>query len=108
GRRCFVLDLALVLALGQTSHRDDSLTFLETDQAHALRVPADHADLVHPQADDLPATRDEHDLIVVGHHANARDATRLVGRLHGDDALAAASSESVLPHLGPLAVALLG
>src|SRR5207249_2315788 len=88
--------------------RGGALAFLEVDQAHALRVAADHADLVDAQADHLPTARDQHDLIVIRHHANAHHTPRLVGGLHGDDALAAAPRETVLLHLGALAVAVLG
>src|SRR5207237_1484644 len=108
GRHGLVLGLALLLALGETRDRRDALPFLEVDQAHTLRVAANHADLVDPQADHLPTARDQHDLIVIRHHANADHAPGLVGGLHGDDALAAAPRETVLVHLGPLAVAVLG
>src|SRR5947208_3501882 len=107
GRHGLVLGLALLLALGETRDRRDALPFLEVDQAHTLRVAANHADLVDPQADHLPTARDQHDLIVIRHHANADHAPGLVGGLHGDDALAAAPRETVLVHLGPLAVAVL-
>src|SRR6266404_5959951 len=108
GRHGLVLGLAVLLALGETRDRRDALAFLEVDQAHALRVAADHADLVDAQADHLPTARDQHDLIVIRHHANADHTPRLVGGLHGDDALAAAPRETVLLHLGALAVAVLG
>src|SRR5262249_41999575 len=100
--------LALVLALGEPRDRRHPLALLEIDQPYALRVPSDHADLVHPQAHDLAAARDEHDLIGVRYHADADHATRLLGSLHGDDALAAAVRSPVLVHLRPLAVAVVG
>src|SRR5213078_260278 len=108
GRHGLVLGLAVLLALGETRDRGDALAWLQVDQAHALRVAADHADLVHAQADHLPTARDQHDLVVVRHHANADHAADLVGGLHGDDALPAAPRETVLLHLGALAIAVLG
>src|SRR2546422_318473 len=108
GRHGLVLDLALVFTLGEAGDGRDALPFLQADQAHALSVAADHADLVHAQADHLPTARDQHDLVVVRHHANADHAAGFVGGLHGDDALPAAPRETVLLHLGALTVAVLG
>jgi hypothetical protein len=107
-RRRLVAPVALVFSLGEAGDGRYAFALLETDQPHTLRVPADHANLVHAQPDDLSAARDEHDLVVVGHHPNADDPAGLLGRLHRDDALAAATGESVLVHLRPLSVPVLG
>src|SRR5262245_36537113 len=89
-RRGFVLAVAVVVAFGEPCDGHDTFAGLEIDQAHTLRVATDDTDLVHAQPDHRPAARDQHDLIVVGDHADADDPAGLLGRLHGDDALAAA------------------
>src|SRR4029077_483623 len=108
GRRGLVLALALFLALGKASDGCDALALLAGDQPDTPGVPANHTDLVDAEPDHLAAAGDQHDLVLVRHHAYADHPAGLVGGLHGDDALAAAAGEAVLVHLRALAVASLG
>src|SRR5262249_54889948 len=96
----FLTSLAFVLALGQPRNGGQPLALLEIDQANALGVAPDDADLVRSKSDHLAAAGDEHELIVVRHHAHADHPARLLGDPHRDDALAAAVGASVLVHAG--------
>src|SRR5207247_5573596 len=107
GRHVFAT-LDFVLALGEPRDRGDLLAFLEADETHALRVATDHAYVVGAQPDHLTAAGHEHDLVLVGDHADADDATGLLRRAHRDDAFSAAPRQTVLFHLRPLAVAVGG
>src|SRR5690606_7433529 len=103
-----LLAVLALFSLLDPGHADDLLVLaVERDEPHALRRPADHADLTdgHPNQDS--GVGDEHHLVVVPHLADASDLAVALGGADGDEALAAAALESVLGFEGALAVAVL-
>src|SRR5262245_32788437 len=57
-----------LVALRKARNRDDFFAWLQADQSHTLSVSSAAADLRHTQPNQLPRRRDEHDLVVIGHH----------------------------------------
>src|SRR6056297_3878532 len=77
----------------------------QADQAHALRVAAEDGDVGHRRAHQGTGVADEHDLVVVGDLQRAHHASVALGRLDGDEPLAAAALHGELVRLAALAVA---
>src|SRR5688500_4164613 len=73
------------------------------DQRDALSASSCFANLIDPQTDELCLLCDDHDLAVVFHGERRNDLAGLIGRLHIDDADAAAFGEAIAFHLGLLA-----
>ena len=80
----------------------------EVEELDALGAAAGGADGFGVDADDLAELADDHELAGLVDEVDAGDLADLGGRLHVDDALAAAGLEAVLVDVGALAVAVLG
>src|SRR5687767_4222411 len=100
--------LFFVFFLGQARQRYDPLTFLQIDQSHTLRVPADDPDVFNAKPYNLARVGHQHELIILGYLLRAHDAAGLVGRFHCDDALAAAGLEPILVGFRALPETILG
>src|SRR5262249_52687402 len=87
---------------------DDLLAFLGLEYAHALRVAAGNAHVVHRHADELAGVGDQHDLVALldGKRRNERAVARVDD--HGADTFAAAAGDAVVVGRGPLAETAIG
>src|SRR4029078_11699497 len=72
------------------------------------RGPARVTDRVARDANELAALGDDEQLALVVHGERADDLSRLLGRLHVDDALAAPRLQAIRGELGTLSVTALG
>src|SRR5690606_21841666 len=100
--------LAAVVALDDARHADDPLAVVDVEQLDALRVAPDDADVAHAQPDHASAVGDQHHLVVREDLRDADHGAGLLGDLHGDDAAAAATLQTVLVELAALALTALG
>src|SRR5690606_3843705 len=74
---------------------DEAIAFVEADQTHALRVAALDRNVADGRAHERTARADQHDLVVLLDLHRADHASVALGRLQGDDALAAAAMNGV-------------
>ena len=97
--------LAVSSSSGSLARRADGVALLDADQADALGVAADHADVGDAGPDDDAAGGRQHHLVGVGHLGDRHDRAVAVGGLDVDQPLAAPVLRAVLGQGGPLAVA---
>src|SRR5262245_53392816 len=84
--------IGFVLAgVGEPLHRDHVLLGAGAEDDDAGGVAADHADLAHRRADELPLVGDQQDLVAFLNREGGREPSALLGEVLRQQALAAAA-----------------
>src|SRR6185437_16783927 len=91
---------ALVVVRHDARHRGHEIAHVEIHELHALRVAAGHAHILHWGPNDLPAARDQHDLVLRQHLEQRHDIAGFLRAIDGLDALAAALLHAVFVDAG--------
>src|SRR5262249_9180071 len=104
------LDRLLHLAFGffEVADRAHAIFFVESHEAHALRVASEDRDIAAQHADHHAARRDHHDVVLVDDLAHRNDLAVPIVLLDQDDPATAPSLRTVLLGPGPLAIAVGG
>src|SRR6185312_7511580 len=100
--------VGLLFRFGNEAGGGHAVVLFHFDQADSLSRAARLADFARIDADHFAVAGDDHQLGIFLHREDADHFAGLRGRLHIDDALYAAVGETVILHLRPLAVAVLG